>query len=201
MKAETKEKPILFSGEMVRAILDGRKTQTRRFVKGDLRKIFSGLRKSPYGPVGGHLWVRETWQAISPDETWRPYEECKIIYRATDEHPGFYAPEYAEVYGLKHSSPVWDMDQVFPWKPSIHIPRWASRINLEITAKRFEWLQDISKSDCIAEGMLGLEDVHAGWHQPYAELWDKINGKPHKDGIDKSWDANPMILVLTFKKI
>lgn len=181
-----KEKPILFSGEMVKAILDGRKTQTRRFVKGDLREIFSGLRKAPYGSIGDRLWVRETW---TPDCA--TVEECRASFE--DLMPGCGGPYYRATAS--------DFDiETLRWKPSIHMPRWASRINLKITAKRFEWLQHISKADCVAEGMTGLEDVHAGWHQSYAELWDKINGKPLKDGTDISWKANPMILVLTFDR-
>ena len=156
------------------------------------------LVKCPYGVVGGGLWVRETWQAISPDENWRSYEECKIIYKATDEHPGFYAPEYAEVYGLKHSSPVWDMDQVFPWKPSIHMPRWASRINLKIINIRIERLHNISEEDAKAEGVPKIKEF-VGFTLAFMELWDSINDEPRKGGINVSWKANPWVWALTFK--
>jgi len=204
-----KESPILFSGEMVKAILEGRKTQTRRFVKGDLRKIFSGLRKPPYGQVGDRLWVRE---AFAIESNWNLESTGDYPLPFNDGRPAktTSCPEYGEYWEQCHyratdPEPELSYDDMEDpgcrWKPSIHMPRWASRINLEITAKRWEWLQDISKADCIAEGMLGLEEVHAGWHQSYAEVWDKINVKLPKDAADKSWDANPMILVVTFKKI
>jgi len=181
-----KEKPILFSGPMVEAILDGRKTQTRRVIKPQPDEDGISLTlltkewmdtdgkeyKCPYGEGRRNLWVREAFVETL----------AGIDYRAN---------------GNDH----YEAGRKIPWRPSIHMPRWASRINLEITDIRVERVQDISKEDCIAEGMEGLQEVHAGWHQSYAQLWDSINGKPRIDGQDISWIANPWVWVITFKKI
>lgn len=122
-----------------------------------------------YGGAGDRLWVKETFQHVGNLLAISP-KYCR--YRADGEE-----------------------QPVGPWKPSIFMPRWASRIMLEITGVRVERLQDISKSDCIAEGMTGLEDVHAGWHQSYAQLWDSINAKKHP------WNINPWVWVISFNKI
>lgn len=188
------EKPILFSGPMVKAIIEGRKTQTRRVVKGvdpieDLkfsspdgtrhRRVCSGAYgpwvTSPYGKPGDRLWVKETFQPVqlaSEVTQWR--------YRATDEK------------GLAN------------WKPSIFCTRKASRITLEIVAVRVERLQDISQEDAIAEGLhrdeLGLwtwGNYPSGATNPvyaYELLWRMING-------DESWESNPWVWVIEFKKI
>lgn len=144
MTTETtvRERPILFSGPMVRAILEGRKTQTRRVLKnpddGVSTTIEDGSplycddggfwhpRPCPYGQPGDRLWVREAHQ-LSPDGP---------IYRATAREHGTYEPGGAG-----------------PWRPSIHMPRWASRITLEITDVRVERVQEITEDDAIAEGV------------------------------------------------
>jgi len=175
------EKPILFSGQMVRAILDGRKTQTRRIVKPQPASNGKGDRGAehiggtwfrvwsqplgnstdihcPYGVLGDRLWVKETFQPVqlaSEVTQWR--------YAATDKK------------GLAN------------WKPSIFMPRKASRITLEITALRVERLQAISRYDQISEGC--SEPVGE-----YQRLWERINGKD-------SWDANPWVWVVTFKQV
>lgn len=140
-----KERPILFSGEMVRAILEGRKTQTRRVIKPQpdsaRNSVFvkSGFEtkhgyeiKCPYGQPGDRLWVRETWGLWDTDPKDGP-ERAKIFYRATDENRR----------DLRYQR----------WRPSIHMPRWASRINLEITNIRIERVQDITEEDAKAEGL------------------------------------------------
>ena len=169
-----KEKPILFNTEMVRAILDGRKTQTRRVV--DLKKypqypdkldsldaIFSTFpcqSGCPFGQVGDRLWVRETW--------------------ATDDRKNFFYRADGETYnaGLK-------------WKPSIHMPRAASRITLEITGVRVERLQDISEEDAIAEGIPyqgnAFDTIGA-----FSDLWNSIYG---------TWDQNPWVWVIELEKV
>jgi hypothetical protein len=207
--AAIKERPILFSGEMVRAILEGRKTQTRRLIKpqpDELELLYgpelyhptkvdrNGMEypgdevfgiysddsgwPCPYGAVGDRLWVRETWQQYIEKADGQRHTistPCKflnqLLYAATEQ--GDHPPR---------------------WRPSIHMPRWASRITLEITGVRVERLQKITKADVIAEGIQGLEDVHAGWHQPYADLWVKINGPD-------SWDANPWVWAIEFRRI
>lgn len=171
--------PILFSAAMVRAILEGEKTQTRRIARLNAsgRVAWKGHNwhcddpesrlACPYGQPGDRLWVRETWADTMSDPP-------EAVYRADGErHPSSF---------LK-------------WKPSIFMPRWASRITLEVTGVRVERLQEISKADVIAEGIDGLSDIHAGWHQPYAQLWDSINAKR------APWSSNPLVWVIEFKRV
>lgn len=178
-----KERPILFSGPMVRAILAGTKTQTRRVVKlkdgqymppsqsADGPGWAQLLRGCPYGKPGDRLWVRETWfDAVSA------LHSC-VLYRASDDHPG----------------------NEVKWSPSIHMPRWASRITLEITGVRVERLRSISAEDAIAEGVGEhgqLDGVHVA-NNPigaYGVLWREINGPD-------SWEANPWVWVVDFKQV
>jgi len=174
-----KERPILFSGPMVRAILDGRKTQTRRILKPqpictandnwDIRS--EGVWKCPYGQPGDRLWVRETWR--------RHYGS--VNYRADHED------------GAGHMR----------WRPSIHMPRWASRITLEITDVRVQQLQDITVTDIYAEGFDPWGDTQTRTadfgdvshvYEWYASLWDKINGPG-------AWNANPWAWAITFRRV
>ncbi|QNH64141.1 hypothetical protein H4317_11060 [Hymenobacter sediminicola] len=194
-----KERPILFSGPMVRALLAGTKTQTRRIVKAkpggsfqvyyrpfDNSREVQGLTaggtlgdviKCPYGQPGERLWVRETHHKYGSG--W--------IYRA----------DYGE------HTPVSD-GIGGPWKPSIHMPRVASRILLEIVSVRVERLQDISLKDVRAEGcevrefsLLFTEDAAERQQvgaSVYRTLWESINGP-------SSWQANPWVWVVEFKRI
>lgn len=189
-----KERPILFSAPMVRAILDGSKTQTRRAMKlqpaDDIHPVSlpnrkymgweSSLRHAhgtttvhlcPYGVPGDRLWVRETWQ----QHLGNGGDSRFATYRATD-------PEGAG-----------------PWRPSIFMPRWVSRILLEITDVRVQRLQEISGSDALAEG---IERPHspdpttvaelAVWR--FRQLWESINGTG-------SWDANPWVWAIAFRRL
>lgn len=171
-----KERPILFSGPMVRAILDGRKKMTRRVVKyppfdscdeGILSEWAIGNIACPYGQKGDRLWVRETWKPINhaqrTDETYVRY--------AADEG----------LLAIKHEM---KMDVPTKWRPSIFMPRWASRIRLEVTDVRVERLNDISEEDAIAEGFdLKLcEDVlyaAAGEVEPDEAYW--VTDADHED--------------------
>jgi hypothetical protein len=194
--AATKERPILFSGPMVRAILDGHKTQTRRVVKLDaeLRRrgctsldgswwdpSFGGRLKvpgphetshrlfCPYGLPGDRLWVRETWAEFPSDKDW--------IYRAN--YDGALARKLT-------------------WRPSIFMPRPACRLELEIVKVRCERLQDISEHDAEMEGdpkrgLISSENTHRDW---YRALWDSINGKR---GF--GWDVNPWVWVVEFNRV
>ena len=197
-----KTRPILFSAPMVRAILNGTKTQTRRAVKD--RHIdaappacfFQWLReRCPYGQPGDRLWVRETWQVVDGSERAR-----RIV---TDPSPSRGWIEYAATVHPGHEPPP-------RWRPSIYMPRWASRILLEITAARVERLQDISGEDAVAEGIArdgdGYERFHVDPDAPlgqsftrnpvlaYRGLWEKINGVG-------TWDANPLVWVIEFKRV
>lgn len=201
-----KERPILFSAPMVQALLDGSKTQTRRVVKlrngqylppnahADKPGMAQFLRNGPYGIPGDQLWVRETW---SLEMLWgtagdgniaRGYE---VRYRAGGE------------YGFTYEGPDSETDpflryydtQKGNWRSSIHMPRWASRISLDITSVRVERLHDISPDDCIAEGVWPAKDRTLGQGdraiQAYKATWENIHG-PH------SWQENPWVWVLTF---
>ncbi|MDR5867974.1 hypothetical protein [Halomonas koreensis] len=205
-----KERPILFNDEMVRALLDGRKTQTRRLVKnqpaGDTQgndcraaKVAGGFQwqhrggaskvfTCPYGKSGDQLWVRETWGALFTDPPGtpggrKPQPGDDIRYRAD---PG----------------QDWQWrDGSLPWRPSIHMPRWACRILLEVTAVRVERLQDITEDDARAEGCdnSSTEAAHeCGWYEKprraFRRVWEQINGSD-------SWDANPWVWVIEFRRI
>ena len=204
-----KEHPILFSGPMVRAILDDRKTQTRRVVKDSVKHGVSLLGGCgcgvlwdlcPYGAPGDRLWVRETWRRV--DFETRGRDSSYIVeYRS-----GGYGPR---VHGETNEI----MSLPCGWKPSIHMPRWASRITLQVTGVRVERLQDISAKDIIAEGAvdrphevdgLGKCPVSAFDGKVYPDLrsvwahgWNSINGKRH--GCD--WASNPWVWVVEFRRV
>ena len=166
-----RERPILFSAPMVRAILAGTKTQTRRVCKGqrELSNVHDfQIDRCPYGQLGDRLWVRETWLRHSVNV---PND---YLYRADHPDDGTIGPAHGG------------------WKPSIHMPRWASRITLEITDVRVERLQDISARDAWAEGITPSPDVDP-YHE-YRDLWESINGPG-------SWDANPWVWAVSFKRI
>ena len=196
-----KERPILFSTEMVKAILEGRKTQTRRIIKKQphgagewVRQLASWLfpnvnpyikLKCPYGQPGDRLWVRETW-VLNP---WSYLGGCKYVYRS--DYESFPKNEIGKSYP--------DIDK---WRPSIFMPREACRILLEVTDVRVERLKDIAEEDAISEGISlpnyaeqAIRDIQ--FPEPsaiYAMLWESINGKG-------SWEKNPWVWVIEFKKL
>ncbi len=189
------ERPIIFSAPMVRAILAGTKTQTRRIIKKsaalDAVAVFgpSMLMQPgcadllPYAP-GDLLWVRETWaQACELDGDEKPASAMMTYYRADGEpFSRWLDPDTGQWRdGIKWASPI-------------HMPRWASRITLKVTAVKVEGLQAISKADVIAEGIAGLDDVVAGWHEPFAELWNSIHGPD-------AWQANPWVAAYSFERV
>ncbi|PRZ56625.1 hypothetical protein BX589_101275 [Paraburkholderia fungorum] len=241
-----KERPILFSGAMVRALLDGSKTQTRRVMKkqpyishtnppqfsdvevGDLficpdcfpttpvrgsviaecKSIGTyhcmGQREfaekhSPYGVPGDRLWVRETFQGPMWEEgTWDPdtdYHKPEFCEYRADGGP---MPDYVDFEDNLHQG----------WKPSIHMPRWASRITLEVTGVRVERLQDISEDDARAEGarecdpVSGREVILAGASQRgsfvlhYRDIWDSFNA-----ARGYGWNMNPWVWVIEFRRL
>lgn len=176
-----KERPIIFNGEMVRAILDGRKTQTRRIAKADNSNHLLGC---PFGQVGDRLWVRETFMDLTGtgiEATTGKFEG--FAYRA-DTPTGSYGDEVRKEHGLK-------------WTPSLHMPRKACRILLEITAVRVERLSGISESDARAEGYPVEREVDGGAHDPwlwFRDLWDGIYP-------DNSFKVNPWVWVIEFKRV
>ncbi|WP_368083028.1 hypothetical protein [Klebsiella michiganensis] len=208
-----KERGMIFNAEMVRAILDGRKTQTRRIVKlqpdeDGLAKVTNGPwvdtsernYRCPFGDVGDRIWVRETFQGPLFD-----YEQMEAYLEDSSrfEKPEFC--QYADDGGHRPEYQDADDNLRHGWRPSIHMPRWASRILLEITDVRVERLNAISQEDAQAEGM-----ELTGWRPTYsdpdsggevmtpydnfAELWSSIYG-------DESWKANGWVWVISFKRV
>lgn len=198
MATETavRERPILFSGPMVRAILDGRKTQTRRVIKPQPEFFTSDIeggiefecpttsgtyskksfaRLCPYGKPGERLWVREAFYDRADYAAIGKHHKERFVY---------------VVDGVKGG-----------WRahPSIHMPRIASRITLEITDVRVERLQEISEEDAVAEGLRktsfrdGRGEESARWN--FRTLWDSINGKKYP------WASNPWAWAITFRKV
>lgn len=191
-----KERPIIFNGEMVKAILDNRKKQTRRIVKPqpgwneriedlDVNNEYPGCCfavignsmseiKCPYGQPGDRLWVREKFSLYKITTSDNCIQELPI---------------YFESYEAK---------KAIKWKPSIHMPRWAIRITLEITSVRVERLQDIDNAGAIAEGLFikdptgGANDC--GLTHKFKNLWNQINGSD-------AWDKNPWVWVIEFRRV
>ena len=225
-----KERPILFSAPMVGPVLDGTKTQTRRVVKpqpqtvtdqgikawdGDAAELLGLLEKSgkvcPYGQPGDRLWVREAFRftdVFDGDSPARVGERCVDAgYRSP------WAPLQFEADGQRtnwqHTGTPPDEGPPKPGKlrPGMFMPRWASRITLEVTAVRVERLQSISETDAIAEGiepaaegywrLYGRDtngDMDRSARTSYRSLWESINGPG-------SWDANPWVWVIEFKRL
>ena len=213
-----KERPILFSGPMVRAILDGRKTQTRRVLSIDhcqlaigthfnrdaesigewklnpkcdtpeghrhhgYLRAFPGVRvasaRCPYGVPGDRLWVREglKWG----DETWQyAADGSDVMYSVATET----------------AAKVWSFHKEGTTCPSIHMPRWASRLTLEVVSVRVERLNEISIDDAMAEGCPDDCGGHADCGDWFESLWDSINAAKHP------WSSNPWVWVVEFKKL
>lgn len=189
------ERPILMSAPMVRALLAGTKTQTRRMVTVPWR---GNWRAYPYSPA----WEDEDGKLLCCDEygDYYPAEECLTAYGKVGDRLWVretWRGGFDTISSGMHYRADEDECAGGPWKPSIFMPRSASRITLELTGRRIERLQAISAADAIAEGC-----YHAPWSCPtatlaYRDLWDGINGK--KDGC--SWADNPWVWVLTFKVV
>jgi len=197
-----KEYPILFSGEMVQAILDGRKTQTRRVINPqsllDNKTRVAACYECPYGAPGDLLWVREThWIDWYPSGVYDNDGNAGVVhYRASTQ---------------------WDVIAKSidaHWRPSIFMPRWASRILLEVTDIQVERVQNINDEDARKEGIQdvchcgdyveshGYHSGHGavsmpGWAtENFSSLWDSINAKR-----GHSWESNPWVWVVGFKVV
>ncbi|MFW4927893.1 hypothetical protein ACOAO8_21415 [Pseudomonas aeruginosa] len=210
MSAEKpRERPILFNDQMVRAILEGRKTVTRRVVKPQpdflgsmvdpntpFKTLDAGLHARitcPYGEPGDRLWVREAWAADAQVDAIAPSD-------LSQGEPIWYP---ADLSVRQTGCSMISKGRV---RPSIHMPRWACRILLEITAVRVERLQDISEEQALAEGVRGEPCDHARqacadigcWGDTakgaFGFLWESLNG-------EGSWAANPWVWVVEFKRV
>ncbi len=212
---EIKERPILFSAPMVRAILSGQKTVTRREVKkkAALDCLAAGFEPAflalpgnadlcPYGKVGDQLWVRETWYCDHFEVMHGPYlkPDDLDIGEALNDGTLVYAADGLAPYEQEQPT----------WKPSIHMPRWVSRILLEITDVRVERLQDIIEEQAKAEGVRLMRDGSDTWvsrespgnlvtpwptaKEAFRDLWESINGAG-------AWNANPWVWVVEFKHV
>ncbi len=207
-----KSRPILFSGPMVRAILDGTKTQTRRVARIDDESFsdayvqygdgHSGIGayvgeseypddgsvfvQCPFGAPGDLLWVRETWRVHGGQEYEYQQDRASVMYRADMD--------------------MGTLDLDWEWRPSIFMPRWASRITLRVESVRVERLRDIAALDCIAEGLdlpIGINEsdllrgkAPAGMdlRLRFATAWDSL----HKPG--NRWEDNPWVWVVGFRR-
>ena len=214
----SREIPIIFNSDMVRAILAGQKTQTRRPVNGinperltetlskaQLAKVKRELPESfgvsyfcPFGQPGDLLWVRETFSEAGGNAP------ELMLYRAN--YPGHVI---SDSRGYENIPPA----TAIKWRPSIHMPRWASRILLRVTAVRVERVQDITDAAAIAEGVGSGHYIEDGWYwkdwrlsdeeaavspmlesarESFRSLWESIYG---------NWDANPWVWVIEFERV
>lgn len=215
-----KERPVIFNSEMVCAILDGRKTQTRRVIANvspdnciPLQKptktkdgIYTHVMDAPghglcpFGRVGDRMWVRETF-AILGNEDGCPIDWDGNLIKGDEKHAAriYKASCWQEPgnYGL-WSIPDRDTQYEGAWRPSIHMPRWASRMTLEITAVRVERLNDISEEDARAEGVAPSQHIitppEALYRVGFLNLWQSIYG-------EESWSANPWVWVIEFRRV
>lgn len=188
------EKPILFNTEMVRAILDGRKTQTRRIAKtatyimSSVEKLDEELSKgivneyAPFQP-GDILWVRETWC-----KWWLPHGAWQYCYKATQP--------YGNIGAVMPDSD--DEPIIMPWKPSIHMPKEAARLFLWVTGVRIERLRDITMDEIKAEGVDVLGKTVNTSFRMWRELWDSTVKKA--DLPRYGWEANPWVWVIEFER-
>lgn len=244
MTPAARERPVLFSAPMVRAILDGTKTQTRRvvtvansFVNGgppvrrgvgldswhtlDFNDVFVDRGPSPAGNagpylkvagldgsrhrvysktwIGDRLWVRETFYCDHCDYPNAPREDMVPMLEYRADH---------DCRDWEAGCPCRDDDGRSSWLPSIHMPRWASRIVLEVTGVRVQRVQAITEEDATAEGCpksraAGLAPIRAS--AVFEELWDSINGarpgKPYGEAKSSMWRSNPWVWVIEFRRV
>jgi len=201
-----KERPIIMSYWSVRAILDGRKTQTRRvckpqpecYVKQDSAGNYGDMHGGgviwlkPPCKTGDRLWVKETWFKYTPDDpcVYAADVGCSAKYPT----PWYECPEHVE----KTYVCIWcEMNNgLIRWKPSMFMPRKLSRLTLEVVSVRLEELQDVSIADCIAEGITEEYSMRSEIRNWYREHWDKLNAKR---GFP--WESNPYVWVIDFRQI
>lgn len=225
-----KERPIIFNAEMVRAILDDRKTQTRRILSPRQLKMIniaasigecyplecdhyhansqSYYREwCPFGSVGDRLWVRETFADVNTENgpAFTYSADHGLKFCLDDESPVNYDRYPGKQFAM-WCGDLWRKEVGHKWTPSIHMPRWASRITLEITGVRVERLQDISEGDALSEGLIPerCDHVRRSCQEvgccgdtargEFSALWQSIYGA-------ESWNANSWVWVVEFKRV
>lgn len=207
-----KEIPILFSTPMVQAILEGRKTMTRRIVK---RIALDWLQPEmftpeyvaspdnslcPYGKPGDILWVRESWAALRLGYDWEtgycddvtPEKNINQVIEYVQKEKGVLSPRWVFAYKANGNWEDHIEDRGFPWRPSIHMPKAACRIYLEVINVRIERLHEISWQDAVAESCTGYRPTQYEPTDEFKDLWQRINGI-------ESWESNPWVWVVSFK--
>jgi len=195
MKPETRERPIIFSAPMVRAILAGQKTQTRRVIKPQPDVPNPGTNwtiamssNCPYGHPGARLWVRETCRAVELIPGWGGVNYLAGGGDIKIENTESAVAQWWKLYGYRGGCGM--------TVPPIHMPRWASRISLEITGVRVERVQDISEADALAEGVDRTNTSLPGYAtERFRRLWDSINA-----ARGFGWEVNPWVWVIEFRR-
>lgn len=210
-------KPILFNTEMVKAILEGRKTQTRRLPNSRIRDMWYSWDEyqcavAPPGSIlatekgfyekhqpyeqGDVLWVRETWNYGFVESCDREFSN-EVWFEPSDRKTeGSYLRSVSRFWYYADENDRKDMQELQGfWKPSIHMPRDAARIFLRVTNVRCERLQDITNNDAKAEGITCATDNSGMMHRhKFRQLWDSITPP------ECQWDANPWVWVITFER-
>lgn len=226
-----KERPIIFSGPMVRAILEWRKTQTRRVVTPQPEERLNAIWKlhpnqegCPYGKPGDRLWVRESWEQVHPCQVAHgrfsisgeagipgpPPVTYQVIYRADGEYPRVHFSPHERPYRVACSGEDCPKSHTHPaekwhgWIPSIHMPRKFSRITLEIEQVRVQRVQGITEKDAIAEGsQISVSELPKTCQQ--ATWTERQQFSRIWDSINSKrgygWEVNPWVWCLTFKRV
>ena len=217
-----KERPVLMNGAMVRATLAGTKTHTRRIVKltdtgrakevGSPRNWHLGdpdvIKACHYGQPGDRLWVRETFKAIASGEVKGGYGEVRYGFAYQADNATRWNERPTIINDMTDQPPTGPMQfNPVPWKPSIHMPRRASRITLGIVSVRVERLNEISEADAMMEGIESRAEYFRNYGLPESEgggfncpsnsfrsLWESINGPC-------SWAENPWVWVVEFRRL
>lgn len=220
------ERPILFSAPMVRAILEGSKTQTRQLATmrvcggktievpaDDDAQWVQRVADNRYGKPGDRLWVRETWQVVEGHEESESWEMPHIRWFEITGWPEKIPKCLPAEHHFRYAADEWvqderaEMEEPYPWRPSTHMPRWASRILLEITSVRVERLQSITEEDARSEGIADGGCLNCGNPEPcgcvdpqpdardaFAWLWQSLHGS-------ESWHSNPWVWVVEFHRV
>jgi len=216
--------PILFTGAMVRAVLDGSKTQTRRIIKGldadrtphmypdytwvQTKNVYVHQDKPlrcPFGKPSDQLWVREKFRVWEHSNCEDPLGTDEVVTGPVADLAEEWGYDIANVEYAAGLGLAGDLHGDNQWRPSIHMPRWASRIDLDVLDVRVERVRDISEADIRAEGVSWDAHIEAGsWLKAWMNLWDSINGdrRDAKTGerLPYAWKDNPRTFVVEFKQ-